>query len=85
MGTRQTCLYNNCGWCLDCLRVERSGGPVEEVVELSLSAAAQQALWDLKQWVEDHEKGCDCFTCKESIPDLEKALTPAPSSPGVCC
>lgn len=58
----------------------------EEVVQLSLSAAASQALWDLKQWVKDHVKGCDCFTCGESIPDLERALLPERvQSAGVCC
>jgi hypothetical protein len=46
----------------------------EEVIQLSLCAAAEQALWDLMQWVKDHAKGCECFTCKESISDLEWAL-----------
>jgi len=46
----------------------------EEVIVLSLHDAAEQALWDLKQWVKDHPKSCDCITCCDSIPDLERAL-----------
>jgi hypothetical protein len=46
----------------------------EEVIELSLQDAAHQALWDLKQWVKDHPKGCECFTCCDSIPDLKRVL-----------
>jgi len=46
----------------------------EEMVVLSLPSAAEQALWDLRQWVKDHPKPCECFTCGDTIPDLERAL-----------
>lgn len=57
----------------------------EEVIVLSLHDAADQALWDLRQWVKDHSKTCDCFTCKESIPDLERALGSEHAMNGPCC
>ena len=54
----------------------------EEIVALTLPQAAEQALWDLQQWTEDHPRGCDCFTCGDSIPDLARSLgIPAPSKP----
>jgi hypothetical protein len=46
----------------------------EEIVRLTLPQAAEQALWDLRQWTKDHAKDCECFTCRESIPDLSTAL-----------
>lgn len=58
---------------------------VEDGIELSLHQAGEQALWDMKQWVKDHAKDCECFTCNESIPDLERALNPSPLFHGVCC
>jgi len=57
----------------------------EEVIVLSLHDAAEQALWDLQQWVKDHKQGCDCYTCNESIPDLKQALNPPEKFHGVCC
>jgi hypothetical protein len=43
--------------------------------KMTLEDAARQALWDLKEWVKDHPTDCECFTCRESIPDLEETLT----------
>jgi hypothetical protein len=57
----------------------------EEVIQLSLHDAAEQALWDLRQWVKDHPKPCECFTCCDTIPDLERALNPPAQFHGVCC
>jgi hypothetical protein len=57
----------------------------EPVIVLSLHDAAEQALWDLRQWVEDHPATCDCYTCKESIPDLERALGTEHVMNGPCC
>ncbi len=57
----------------------------EEVVVLSLHDAAEQALWDLRQWVKNHPKPCECFTCGDSIPDLERALNPPAEFHGICC
>ena len=57
----------------------------EDVIVLSLTDAAHQALWDLRQWVEDHPATCDCYTCKESIPDLERALGTEHAMNGPCC
>jgi len=57
----------------------------EPVIVLSLHDAAEQALWDLRQWVKDHPKPCECFTCCDSIPDLERALNPPAQFHGICC
>ncbi len=57
----------------------------EPVIVLSLHDAAEQALWDLRQWVKDHSKPCECFTCGDSIPDLERALNPPAEFHGICC
>lgn len=57
----------------------------EPVIVLSLHDAAEQALWDLRQWVKDHPKPCECFTCNDSIPDLERALNPPDQFHGICC
>jgi len=57
----------------------------EPVVVLSLHDAAEQALWDLKEWVKDHPKNCECYTCCDSIPDLERALGSEHSIHGPCC
>jgi len=57
----------------------------EDVIALSLHDAAEQALWDLRQWVKDHPKPCECFTCCDSIPDLERALNPPAQFHGICC
>lgn len=54
----------------------------EEIIELTLQQAAEQALWDLQEWTKDHAAGCDCFTCGESIPDLARSLgVPVPVKP----
>jgi len=42
--------------------------------KLSLFEAAEQALWDLKQWVNDHPADCRCYTCGDTIPDLRRSL-----------
>jgi hypothetical protein len=57
----------------------------EPVIVLSLTDAAHQALWDLRQWVKDHPKDCECYTCKDSIPDLVKALGTEHAMHGPCC
>ena len=57
----------------------------EPVILLPLQDAAEQALWDLRQWVEDHPEDCECFTCGDSIPDLERALNPPAQFHGICC
>ena len=77
-------LCGGCGGCLDCLRIERGGVP-EDIISMTVHEAAGQALWDLKQWVKDHEKNCQCFTCCDTIPDLERALNPTEKFHGVCC
>ena len=57
----------------------------EPMIVLSLHDAAEQALWDLRQWVKDHPRGCECFTCGDSIPDLERVLNPPAEFHGICC
>ena len=79
-------LFQNCVNENDFVRVgPASTFVIEEGVELSLHQAAEQALWDLKQWVKDHPEACECFTCNESIPDLERALKNDHPVNGVCC
>jgi hypothetical protein len=63
---------------------EPANVPVLDVV-LSLHDAAEQALWDLRQWVKDHQQPCECYTCGDSIPDLERALGSEHSIHGPCC
>ncbi len=46
----------------------------EEIIVLTLPQAAEQALWDLRQWVKDHPSDCECFTCCDTIPDLSRSL-----------
>ena len=46
----------------------------EEIIVLTLPQAAEQALWDLRQWVKDHPSDCECFTCCDTIPDLKRSL-----------
>jgi hypothetical protein len=46
----------------------------EEIIVLTLPQAAEQALWDLRQWTKDHPADCECFTCRDTIPDLIRAL-----------
>jgi broad specificity phosphatase PhoE len=75
-----------CGGCLDCLRIERSMGEFQEPdYGLTAEDVMEQALWDLQQWVKDHKQPCECYTCGESIPDLQKYLQRHPVMPGVCC
>ena len=52
----------------------------EEKIVLTLPQAAEQALWDLQQWVKDHAPGCECYTCVESIPDLKVVLANKPKN-----
>jgi hypothetical protein len=47
---------------------------MEEIIALTLPQASEQALWDLQQWTKDHSPACECFTCRETIPDLKAAL-----------
>jgi len=51
----------------------------EEIIVLTLPQAAEQALWDLRQWTKDHPSDCECFTCCDTIPDLSRSLDVYPS------
>jgi hypothetical protein len=70
-------------YCRGCHELMGTWNPHEDPnfetqVTLTLYEAAEEALWDLQQWVKDHPANCDCFTCGETIPDLRTAIKNQP-------